>query len=118
MDLGLLVAYLDEVHELFGKVGGCHTGAGVHMEAAKAHLLHLVDLAGKLLGVELIIPRPEGGATVFAGGVPEQRRIQCWICILLLKHFAGTPCGMWGWPYYIKCKAELQEGLEKYLRNH
>ena len=56
------------------------------MEAALTHLTEDIDLLGKGLLVQLAVPRPEGGAAVFRGGILKQALFQHGSQILFVKH--------------------------------
>ena len=74
-----------------GQILGRHAGADMHVEAAKAHLLELLDLPAELVGVQLVVPCPEGRGAVFAGRVLEGIQVQLTFLVLGIKHMACPP---------------------------
>jgi hypothetical protein len=44
----------------------------MHVEAAIAHLLELLDLPAKFVGIELVVPRPERRGTILTAGIFEK----------------------------------------------
>ena len=90
--LGVVGAGLDQTHEAVGEVGGGHTVAAMHMEAAQAHLLEYVDLTAQLVLLQVTVPCPKGGAAILGGGVLEQLSVQSGgISVLVVDHTDSFP---------------------------
>ena len=90
--LGVVGAGLDQTHEAVGEVGGGHTVAAMHMEAAQAHLLENVDLTAQLVLLQVTVPGPEGGSAVLGGGVLEKLSVQSGgISVLVVDHTDSFP---------------------------
>ena len=89
--LGVVGAGLDQTHESLGEVGGGHTVAAMHMEAAQTHLLENVDLTAQLVRLQVAVPRPEGSAAVLGGGIFEQLLIQSGgLSVLIVDHCSSS----------------------------
>ena len=97
--LGMVGAGLDQTHEAVGEVGGGHTVAAVHMEAAQPHFLENVDLTAQLIRLQVAVPRPEGSAAVLGGGVLEQLLVQSrGVSVLIVDHVSSSSAS-WGGTY-------------------
>ena len=94
--LGVVGAGLDQTHEAVGKVGGGHTVAAMHMEAAQTHLLEHVDLTAQLVPLQVTVPCPEGGAAVLGGGVLEKLSVQSGgFSVLIVDHRVYLLLRLW-----------------------
>ena len=60
-----LNAGLDTVKPFLAQIFGFQTAAGMHKKSVHLEVAHDMNLPAQLLGVELIVPAPEGNAAVF-----------------------------------------------------
>ena len=72
---------LNVLEPLVAHILGEQASAGVHKEAADACLIHQGNLTASLLGIELIIPGPEGSCPIFL------------VYIFKIYHFVLQKCG-------------------------
>ena len=88
--LGLVAAGTGQIHELVAQIGRGHARAGVHMEAAHAHLLEDVDLAQQLVLLQTAVPRPERRAAILAAGVFKQTLLQLLVLGMRIQHICQS----------------------------
>ena len=88
--LSLVAAGAGQIHELIAQIGRGHARAGVHVEAAHAHLLEDVDLAQQLVLLKTAVPRPERRAAVLAAGVFKQALLQLLVLGMRIQHICQS----------------------------